>query len=242
LPRNKKGPDDAWAWLNNPPPAHPHIAPAPDADAETETDPESQSSWDGNWLITPPPDHHLGRPPARRRGLARRLSLRGWAGLAALAAVSVGVVVGVGSTHETGTRAGRGVLTAVTPATTTPAATSACAGLSGTVVTDHGGDPATVAGVIADFETAYYTQRSADSALRLLAPETGITPQSLAAGIASIPLGTTYCVAITPIAATTADVHIAEMHPDRQRTDYLQLINTRPVPGGLLITNIQKQG
>ncbi|MEV6096182.1 hypothetical protein [Nocardia sp. NPDC051981] len=127
-------------------------------------------------------------------------------------------------------------------ATSTPALTGACTGLTATTVTAGSGDPASVTGVIAAFEYAYYQQRSADAALALVTPEAGITRDPLTAGIASIPAGTTHCVAITPIADATANVHLVELHPDHTRTDYLQVINLRRTPAGLLIDNIQKQG
>ncbi|MDN2500328.1 hypothetical protein FHY52_27115 [Nocardia nova] len=99
--------------------------------------------------------------------------------------------------------------------------------------------------MIATFEDAYYRLRSAEAAVQVLALETGITLESLAAGIATIPLGTTYCVAITPVTSNTANVHIVELHPDHKRVDYLQVINTIPAPGpgsGLLISHVQEQG
>jgi hypothetical protein len=207
-----------------------------DSGAEDATGPSSEPGPPGNWLDTLP-----GTPPTGRTRFAGRISVRGWAGLAAVAAVSAGVIFGIHAPHDptqhTGPR---------TPGTRTPAtspAASACTGLSGTVVTDRSGDTATVPGVIAAFEADYYTRQPA-AALALLAPEAGIAPAALTDGITSIPPGTTHCVAITLIAANTASVHIAEIHPDRQRTDYLQLINTRPAPGGhgLLISRIQKQG
>ncbi|OXR39699.1 hypothetical protein B7C42_08233 [Nocardia cerradoensis] len=131
--------------------------------------------------------------------------------------------------------------TAAPPTSSASAVGGACAGLTGTTVTDREGDPATLAGVVASFENAYYRLRDADAALRVVAPEAGLAAGALAAGIASIPAGSTYCVAITPIAAGSANVHVVEQHPDRTRTDYLQVINTRPTNSGLLITNIQKQ-
>ncbi|MFE3228572.1 hypothetical protein [Nocardia sp. NPDC059228] len=128
--------------------------------------------------------------------------------------------------------------------TTTPAAvrSDACTGLSAPTITDGAGDTTSVAGVIAAFEFAYYHQRSADAAMRLLAPDAGIALEPLTAGIASIPAGTTHCVGITPITDNTADVHLVELHLDRTRTDYLQVINLRRTGTGPLIYNIQKQG
>ncbi|MBF5000681.1 hypothetical protein IRT45_26435 [Nocardia sp. BSTN01] len=131
--------------------------------------------------------------------------------------------------------------TAAPPTSNAATAGGACAGLTGTTVTDRDGDTRTVAGVVASFENAYYRLRNADAALRVVAPEAGLAADALAAGIASIPAGSTYCVAITPIAGGSANVHVVEQHPDRTRTDYLQVINTRPDGPGLVITNIQKQ-
>ncbi|WP_051025591.1 hypothetical protein [Nocardia aobensis] len=131
--------------------------------------------------------------------------------------------------------------TAAPPSSNAAAVGGACAGLTGATVTDRDGDPRTVAGVVASFENAYYRLRSADAALRVVAPEAGLAADALAAGIASIPEGSTYCVAITPIATGSANVHVVEQHPDRSRTDYLQVINTRTDGANLLITNIQKQ-
>ncbi|MBW0273101.1 hypothetical protein ATM97_23740 [Nocardia sp. MH4] len=152
------------------------------------------------------------------------------------------LVVSADKGGDTGQQA---TVTTAAPPSSTTTAQGPCTGLTGTVVTDRAGDRATLEGVIASFEAAYYIDRNAAKAMLLLAPETGITVEGLAAGIATIPPGTRHCVAITPIAPTTATVHIVELHPDRTRTDYLQLINTRPAtdPGGaLVISNFQKQG
>jgi hypothetical protein len=130
---------------------------------------------------------------------------------------------------------------AVPPTSNAAATGGACAGLTGATVTDRDGDTRTVVGVVASFENAYYRLRDANAALRVVAPEAGLAAGALAAGIASIPAGSTYCVAVTPIGAGSANVHVVEQHPDHTRTDYLQVINTRPNGPGLLITNFQKQ-
>ncbi|MCP2298360.1 hypothetical protein APR11_004805 [Nocardia amikacinitolerans] len=176
-----------------------------------------------------------------------RLPHGAWAALGAAIAILTGILVGTATDSRD---AGQQVqATAAPPSPTTTAQGGPCAGLSGEVVTDRAGDPTTLAGVIASFESAYYIDRDASKAMPLLAPETGITAEALAAGIASIPPGTRHCVAITPIAPTTANVHIVELRPDRTRVDYLQLINTRPAAADtgigtalLLISNVQKQG
>ncbi|MFB8004897.1 hypothetical protein [Nocardia sp. NPDC056000] len=131
---------------------------------------------------------------------------------------------------------------ATPPSTSPPSVAGACTGLSATTITSGQGDTSTMPGVIAAFEYAYYHLRSAAAAMLLLTPEAAISAETLAAGIASIPIGTMHCVAITPIADTAANVHLAELHPDHTRTDYLQVINLRSVGAGPLISNIQRQG
>ncbi|MFF3566861.1 hypothetical protein ACFYXQ_03670 [Nocardia jiangxiensis] len=199
--------------------------------------PVPQESWGGT--VPADPDLNPSRSRARWGQFARRVPVRGVAGLAAVLAVVVGVVVGAHGPHhptEGGTSAKTASMSASAPA-------GVCAGLSGAVVTERGGDPATVPGVIATFEDAYYTQRNAEAALRVVAPESGITQQALAAGIATIPAGTVHCVAITPVTLNTANVHLVEVHPDHKRVDYLQVINTiTGSGGGLLISHVQEQG
>ncbi len=207
-----------------------------DVALDTDSAPVPQDAW-----FIAPPDRDSDRAPVEHR-LARRLPGRGWAALAALAAVTVGVLAATHSTQHPGPRAARDTVVRASPAAATSVSGGACAGLKGAVVTSQGGDPAMVAGVISAFEYAYYVTRSAEAALALVAPEAALTAPGLAAGISSIPLGTTYCVAVTPIAAGAADVHLVELHPDKARVDYLQVIDTRPGPSGLLISHVQEQG
>ncbi|WP_280362791.1 hypothetical protein [Nocardia wallacei] len=219
--------DNGWGWLADT--TRPHPAPE-----------HRGAEW--AWLHTPrqqptprsaTPRRHLGLPPRRW------LALTGIS-LAAITLVTAGAL----TTRHPDQHIAAPAQTAVPPTSSATAPMGgACKGLTGAVVTDGAGDTATLAGIIAGFEHAYYRARSADAAMRLLAPESGITPEALAAGIASIPLGTTHCVAITPLADTTAAVHLVELHPDRHRTDYLQVINTRPGDAGApVITNIQTAG
>ncbi|MFD4434169.1 hypothetical protein [Nocardia sp. NPDC058497] len=136
-----------------------------------------------------------------------------------------------------------------TTVTSTPTSTStqragskACQGLVGDVVGDGAGDTATMAGAILRFEHAYYARRDPDLALAATSPEAGLNRDALAAAITALPAGTTHCVAITARADVTAEVHLAEQHPDGRRLDYLQLINVAPGPSGMVIVNIQKRG
>ncbi len=241
--RKTPGDDDPWAWIEQPlmgPSLH--LVPDPDLDSETGVE-ANPAAREGRWLVAlpqppDPPDTAVG--PWGRGDAGHQVSWRVWAALAATVAVMIGVVaVWADDTHD----AGDPLRATAVPPSVTSSAEGACTGLSGTVVTDRPADTtATVAGVIAAFEAAYYIDRNAETAMRLLAPESGIAADGLAAGIASIPAGTTHCVAVTPISESTANVHVVELRPDRQRMDYLQLINTRPGESGLLISNIQRQG
>ncbi|MEU0872947.1 hypothetical protein [Nocardia brasiliensis] len=238
--RSRDTPDDEdpSSWPHEPrlTPA-PHIEPGPGPDRDVPEPPLRE----GRWLVALPqtPDARDAGVSARWwDGVRHRLPGRVWAALAAIVAALIGVVVAVSAT-DTG-QTGDLVRATAAPPSATSAAEGACTGLSGTVVTDREGDPTTVAGLIASFEAAYYVHRNAEAAMRLLAPESGIAAEGLAAGIASIPAGTTHCVSITPISASTADVQVSEARPDGQRIDYLQLVNTRPgEAGALLISNIQ---
>ncbi|WP_280336307.1 hypothetical protein [Nocardia wallacei] len=243
MARNDIGPGEEWG--------PPLIPPDPglgddreldlDAAATPSVDPVPAAA-ETDWFRLPESDGQQYPSPRGRRGGGHGLPWRGWAALAALVAVTIGVLAATRTTHQPGPDTGTGAPLAVPAATTTTGSGGACAGLSGPVVTDRSGDTTTVAGVIAAFEAAYYIGRSAEEALRVVAPEAGITVQALADGIATVPAGTTHCVAITPLGANTANVHIVEMRPDGQRMDYLQVVNTRPAPGGgLLIINFQAQ-
>jgi hypothetical protein len=216
-------------WLHPPEP----VALQPITPVSDDLHPDDGSEW--QWINQqPPPTIVTGRT---------RVPRRVWIGLGiGLCAGATLVGVGINSVTDHAVPATAiPTLTAGPPTTTTPTST-ACAGLSGQTVTDAAGDNRSLTGVIAAFEHAYYVQRNAEAALRLVAPEAGLAPEALAAGIASVPTGTTHCVAITAIADGTAEVHLVERHRDGARTDYLQLINVRHEPDVSLITNIQKRG
>lgn len=236
---------------------------------DSHTDPDTHHGW--GWLDATDPipltdrrkphlDNHIDgtpeepleamEPAGAGGGWARRLPTQAWVGLAVSLLVS-STVIGLGVFTLRGqttiapqlptvTAAPPPTLTSVQPSTAR-LRPEACAGLTGDIVTDSAGDPGTVTGVIAAFEHAYYTVRDAEAALRLTAPEAGLDPHILAAGIASIPAGTRHCVAITTFADTAADVHLVEIRPDGQRRDYLQVINVGRDGNRLLITNIQKR-
>ncbi|MEV4204356.1 hypothetical protein [Nocardia salmonicida] len=244
-PDNSSDDDDAHVWVDLPQTGQGvHVVGNGTGPAFDE--PNQSSSPEENWLAPlsdadAPDTADTDRVSPGWPGLRDRLPRGAWAALAGTIAILAGVLVGTGTDDRD---AGQQAASTAAPPSSSPAPQGPCAGLSGEVVTDRAGDPATLVGVIASFEAAYYIDRDAAKAMAVLAPETGITVGGLAAGIASIPPGTRHCVSITPIAAGTATVHIAELHPDHKRVDYLQLINTRPADtgGALLISNFQKQG
>ncbi|MBF6125555.1 hypothetical protein [Nocardia brasiliensis] len=191
-----------------------------------------------HWIPEPGAQGAGSEPPtgSRRRWL--------WAGVATVLMASV---VGMGFAlvpdHSNRREAIPPSQTAAPQSSATVANAHACTGLSGATVSDGAGDTRSPAGVIVAFEHAYYVRRDAGAALALVAAEAGLIAEALAAGIASIPAGTAHCVALTPLADSTAvEVHLVERHPDGTRTDYLQLINIRTDEHGSVITNIQKRG
>lgn len=212
------------------------------------------------WLHGTPPPVSLGYPddtdaysewhwvqhqPARQQetNTARpRVPRSRWVGwTAGLGAVGVLVMAGT-LALTTNSASTSTMLPTSTAAPPTSASThrQACDGLNGQVVTAEAGDPHTLAGVVAEFEHAYYVRRDPTAALHVVAPESELTPEALAAGIDSIPQGTTHCVAITPIAEGAAEVHLVEKRPQGGRVDYLQMINTHRDAGHRVrITNIQ---
>ncbi|MEU1950810.1 hypothetical protein [Nocardia rhamnosiphila] len=237
--QSEPGTDHGWGWLDTTDPiplTHRHEA------------------TPGNALDTAtaqPPNPASPPAPETAAGWAHRMPVRAWIALAVSLIGSVMVIAGGvftlrgGATGApelpTATAAPPPTLTSATPSTD-PTGPEECRGLTGDLVTDSAGDPATVTGVIAAFEHAYYTTRDAAAALLLTGPEAGLDPRMLAGGIASIPAGTRHCVAITLVADTAADVHLVEVHPGGQRRDYLQVINVRRDGDRMLITNIQKRG
>ncbi|WP_433622254.1 hypothetical protein [Nocardia sp. CA-120079] len=216
--------DDAhgWGWLDdNTAVELPLIG-----SRATPSDHPGNDEWD--WLNNPPPPHGSALDPdvETKPGRLRGLPAKAWAALGAVALSATSVVIAGGFVvRDEQPPTAAPTMPAATPPSTPPTR-PACQGLTAPVVTDTTDGPDPMTRAIAGFEHAYY-QGDADAALRFLAPEAGILPEALAVGIASIPKDTRHCVAITPIADTTATVHLVELHLDNQRIDYLQVINVR---------------
>ncbi|MGW6332197.1 hypothetical protein [Nocardia rhamnosiphila] len=223
------GHEYGWQWLDTsePTPLRPSSGSRTQHDADefawlTDTEPALPSSG------------HESTPRGHRRM---------WAALG-VALTTAAIITGAGTLYVTGQHDTQ----VAAPAFPAPSSTitanphgAACEGLTGETVTTGTAAPGTIAGAITAFEAAYYRQRDAAAALRWVAPEAGISPEALAAGIASIPAGTRHCVAVTPLANGVAEVHLAEARLGGQRIDYLQLINLRDTADGPIITNIQNR-
>ncbi|MGW4370358.1 hypothetical protein ACWEKT_32405 [Nocardia takedensis] len=238
--------DDAHGagWLRPEPTLQP-VPPAADPARDTTADREPHGD------LPPRPNRPAALLPTSGASTAgRRAGQRAiWIALAAVLTLAAGIT-GVGIRSVTDAADTTVVLAppiTAPPITAALSATTAvpggaCAGLTGASVTDGPGDTRSGVGVIAAFEHRYYVLRDAVAALAVVAPEAGLVGPALAEGIASIPVGTRHCVAITPLDDFAAEVHLVERHGDGTRMDYLQLINTRPTPvGDFQIVNIQKR-
>ncbi|GAA5104917.1 hypothetical protein [Nocardia iowensis] len=224
--------DHGWGWLNPTEPAT--VQPLSPGVADGEDVPGSE--W--QWITADTSQRPMPIELPKRSGY--RWLWTGFAVALTTTIVGIGILVTSG---DQDTPEALPTETAAPPTSRGTPSGSACTGLSGEIVTDSAGDTHSTVGVIAAWEYAYYVQRSAESALALVAPEAGLVGEALAAGIASIPLGTTHCVAINPIAdSTAAEVHLVERHPNGARIDYLQVINVRTDEHRTVITNIQKRG
>ncbi len=127
-------------------------------------------------------------------------------------------------------------------ADTTPAAGNCPAEQVGSKIQGNGagGTENGVAAILA-FQHAYYVARSGDQARTLVAGDAALpSGADIQAGIDTIPVGTTHCLAITPAAHTGQYfVVITEFRPDEVPIIYNpQLVGTAKVGGKYLITSI----
>lgn len=106
---------------------------------------------------------------------------------------------------------------AQTSADAAPAAKGACESRQeGTVVFGDGaGDMKSTAGVVLAFQHAYYVDRSADEAFKVMADDSAFQDKGkLQEGIDSVPEDTTHCLEIRPSGDTSARVTVTESRPD----------------------------
>ncbi|WP_227981722.1 hypothetical protein [Nocardia spumae] len=90
------------------------------------------------------------------------------------------------------------------------------------------------------FQHAFYVERSAERAREVVAPGAAVSPaEVIQRGIASVPLGTDYCVRVVTLAADRYSVEVTERRPGAGPATYdKQLVTTTVVGGRTLITGI----
>ncbi|GGG01427.1 hypothetical protein GCM10007304_14260 [Rhodococcoides trifolii] len=94
---------------------------------------------------------------------------------------------------------------------------------------------------ILGFQYAYYVLRSGVAARQYVSPDSsGLVPSTIQAGIDSaVPVGTTHCVRVTPVSATSFSVVVTEHRPTGDNSIHLQVVDTRTdAAGRALITRI----
>ncbi|MEH6793398.1 MAG: hypothetical protein V7694_04605 [Rhodococcus sp. (in: high G+C Gram-positive bacteria)] len=107
------------------------------------------------------------------------------------------------------------------------------------------GDQNSGPGVIAAFEHAYYVQRSGAAAHTLVSPNAPASAPftveaNLDAGIATVPVGTTYCLDIDPLRTGSYTLTLTESGPNGPGTQYRQRITTDQVDGRYVIAAIEQ--
>lgn len=180
------------------------------------------------------------RLPSRPRMPHARTPRRQVAAVTALAiavlVLLVGVVVGAASvigrvTDDEPSNISEIVNSAATPSTTPSPEPAGCP--------VSAGDQNSGEGVIAAFEHAYYTLRSADAAIALLTPP-GAAPfaADMQSAINATPEGTTYCMTVTGVSAGTYAMELTESRPSGKGASLFQRITTAEIDGRHFITSI----
>ncbi|MFF0497004.1 hypothetical protein ACFYU5_11405 [Nocardia aobensis] len=90
------------------------------------------------------------------------------------------------------------------------------------------------------FQHAFYVERSAERAREVVAPNAAVSPAPvIQRGIASVPLGTDYCVRVVTLDENRYSVEVTERRPGATPATYdKQLVTTAVVGGRTLITGI----
>ncbi|MCC3312757.1 hypothetical protein [Nocardia africana] len=90
------------------------------------------------------------------------------------------------------------------------------------------------------FQHAFYVERSAERAREVVAPDAAVSPAPvIQRGIASVPLGTDYCVRVVTLDDNRYSVEVTERRPGAAPATYdKQLVTTAVVGGRTLITGI----
>ncbi len=168
------------------------------------------------------------RTPRRQVAAVTALSI-------AVLVLLVGVVVGAASvigrvTDDEPSNISEIVNSVATPSTTPSPEPAGCP--------VSAGDQNSGEGVIAAFEHAYYTLRSADAAIALLTPGAAPFAADMQSAINATPEGTTYCMTVTGVSAGTYAMELDESRPSGKGASLYQRITTAVIDGRHFITSI----
>lgn len=185
----------------------------------------------------PPRGSRLPKRPRVPRARTPRRQVAAVTALAiAVLVLLVGVVVGAASvigrvTDDEPSNISEIVNSVATPSTTPSPEPAGCPVTAG--------DQSSGEGVIAAFEHAYYSLRSADAVIAVMAPgAVSYSPAEVQAGIDSIPAGTTYCMTVTGVSAGTYALELTETRPSGKGASLFQRITTAEIDGRHFITSI----
>lgn len=197
---------------------------------------------EGEQPATAPAHPSRGRRSARSPRLGRTGHVLVYA-VVTILALGVAAAVVISSVLPDGNDTAMSLPPSSTAPSTTPGPdTEWCSRLAaGTVIsegsTDHG------EAAIAGFEAGYYIARDAARARTNVAPDARVgSVQDLAAGINTVPTGTTHCVIAKQVAPGIFAVDIFARHPDGVLDHHPQTITTvdaPQAPHGALITSIE---
>ena len=169
---------------------------------------------------------------------SQRRHRRRWPVLGGCAAV-IALAAGGAAWALTGTTAGdREAVSPSTASLTSPATSVPTSTTTMPTAAPHdecrsdAGDQTTPEGVIAAFEHAYYQRRDAVAARALASPTTTVTdPADLQTFIDKVPVGSAYCVRITPLATNVYLIDIAVTPPGAQTTRNTGTVSTVSIDG-----------
>lgn len=205
-----------------------HPRPAPTAAPQPKSQPRAARTLDARGGTGP------RRTAASRLPSGRTSTLVG-GGVAGVVLLGWGVTAAVGAMSSPEEDWSSNLSEAVSMSPTSIAAASCESGPG-----DTGSGP----GVITAFEHAYYAQRSGAAARAVVAPDSNLSQASgIQAGIDTIPIGTTHCVAVSEIGPGEYSATITEKRPSGDTRTYKQRVGTVTGPDGrVLIKRISEVG
>ena len=256
------GPVTGWGdWLGTEAAAESHqhgSEPQPSPNGAEVHPPAGAGAW-SSWLSAPASTSTQdsgvaaaeaeAEPSSAPRKNRRALLIAGGGAVVAVGVVTAGVVALMSTQTPTPALPTPAVSTppasptASTPTDPTLGGGPGCEPLRNANVVRGNGTGGTNSGpdVILAFQHAYYVTRSATAARALTTPDAQVSPvEAIEAGIATIPVGTRYCLTITPSSTeeSTYAVVIIETRPDSQVRTYQQTVSVTSRDNKTLITRI----